>query len=91
MDSVVFMRDTRSAYGVWPGKPEGKSLLDDLGIDGRIILKSVLLKHYVKIWVHCRPITRVHTIEHEDASSRPCVIVRRSRSLNLFRLTTVWA
>jgi hypothetical protein len=73
------MRETRNAYGVWPENLKGKDYLDDLGVDGRIILKSVLMKNYVKMWtgfirVHCRPITWVQTVGHSDASSCPCII-----------------
>jgi len=34
----------RGAYRVWVGKPEGGDLLEDSGIDGRIILRWILRK-----------------------------------------------
>jgi len=33
------MRERRNAYRVLVGKPEGKNRLEDLGIDGTIIVK----------------------------------------------------
>jgi hypothetical protein len=38
------MEERRGAYRVVVGKPEGKNHLDDPGVDGRIILKSVFKK-----------------------------------------------
>jgi len=35
------MGDRKGSYRVLVGKPEGKNHLEDLGIDGRIILKSI--------------------------------------------------
>jgi hypothetical protein len=32
------------------GKPEGKYRLEDRGVDGRIILKRILEKYFVKLW-----------------------------------------
>jgi len=37
---ATYTGERRSAYRVLVGKPEGKNHLEDLGIDGRIILKS---------------------------------------------------
>jgi hypothetical protein len=34
----------RSAYKMLDGKPEGKNHLEDLGVDGRIILECILGK-----------------------------------------------
>jgi hypothetical protein len=39
---VTHMEDVRNAYKTLVGKPEGKRPLEDLGIDGSIILKWVL-------------------------------------------------
>ena len=36
------MGERRAAYRVLVGKPEGKSNLEDPGVDGRIILKWIL-------------------------------------------------
>jgi hypothetical protein len=36
--------DSRGAYKVLVGKPEGRRLLEDRGVDGRIILKWILQK-----------------------------------------------
>ena len=41
---VARLGDRRGSYGVLVGKPEGKSHLDDLDIDGSIILKMVSKK-----------------------------------------------
>jgi hypothetical protein len=38
------MGDIRNVYQIFVGKPEGKNHLEDLGIDGRIILKWILRK-----------------------------------------------
>jgi hypothetical protein len=32
------------AYKIWIGKPEGKTPLEDLGVDGRVILKWIPTK-----------------------------------------------
>jgi hypothetical protein len=32
------MEETRTAYTILVGKPEGKSHLEDLGVDGNVIL-----------------------------------------------------
>jgi len=36
---VVCVGDRRGLYGVLVGRPEGNNQLEDLGVDGRIILK----------------------------------------------------
>jgi hypothetical protein len=38
------MGDSRDAYRVLLGGPEGKNHLEDLGVDGRIILKLIFRK-----------------------------------------------
>jgi hypothetical protein len=40
--------DRRGAYRVWVGRPEGKKDLENLGLDGRIILKWILKSGMVK-------------------------------------------
>jgi hypothetical protein len=38
------MEESRGAYRVLVGKPEGRNHLEDTGVDGRIILKWILEK-----------------------------------------------
>jgi hypothetical protein len=38
------MGEMRNAYGIFIGKVEEKRLLEDLGVDGRLILEWILRK-----------------------------------------------
>jgi hypothetical protein len=38
------MRESRNAYAVLVGRTEGKSNMEDAGVDGSIILKCLLKK-----------------------------------------------
>jgi hypothetical protein len=42
---VAYMREQRNAHRLLVGKPKGKNHLEDLGIDGRIILNYILKKY----------------------------------------------
>ena len=44
MGHVARKGERRVAYRVLVGKPEGKSNLEDLGVDGRIILRWIFRK-----------------------------------------------
>ena len=44
------MVDRRSEYRVFVGRPEGRNHLQDLGVDGRIILKWIITKWDVEAW-----------------------------------------
>jgi hypothetical protein len=46
---VVRMGEMRNAYNVLVGRPEEKNHLEDLGIDGRIILERILRKQGVEV------------------------------------------
>jgi hypothetical protein len=45
----TLMGDMRNAYIILVGKPKGKRLLFNLGLDGRIILKWISKRKNVKI------------------------------------------
>jgi hypothetical protein len=38
------MRESRNAYVILVGRREGKSHMEDVGVDGRIILECILKK-----------------------------------------------
>jgi hypothetical protein len=40
----------RDAYSISMGKPEGKRLLEDLGVDERIILNWIFMSFYMFAW-----------------------------------------
>jgi hypothetical protein len=42
--NIARMGETRNAYNILVGKSEGKNHLENLGVDGRIILKWILNK-----------------------------------------------
>jgi hypothetical protein len=44
------MGERRGVYRLLVGKPEGKSHLEDPGIDGRIILRWIFRKWDVEAW-----------------------------------------
>jgi hypothetical protein len=44
------MGESRGVYRVFVGKPEGKSHLEDPGIDGRIILRWIFRTWDVRAW-----------------------------------------
>jgi hypothetical protein len=44
------MGDSRGVYRVLVGKSEGRNLLEDPGIDGRIIIRQVFGKWDVGVW-----------------------------------------
>jgi hypothetical protein len=44
------MGETRNAHTILVGKPEGKRHSEELGVDGRIILKWILRKLGWKLW-----------------------------------------
>jgi len=41
---VARMGERRGVYRVLVGKPEGKNRLEDLGVDGMIVLKWIFMK-----------------------------------------------
>jgi hypothetical protein len=47
------MGEIRNAYNTLVGKPEGKNHLEDLGIDGKIILEWVLMIYGGVVWNGC--------------------------------------
>jgi hypothetical protein len=44
------MEETRNAYKILVGKRGGKNYSEDLGVDGRIILKWILGRWGGKVW-----------------------------------------
>jgi hypothetical protein len=49
-DHVSSMGERRGAHGILVEKPEGKNHLEDLDVDGKIILKYILRKWIVGAW-----------------------------------------
>jgi hypothetical protein len=47
---IACMEEMGNAYSILVGKPEGKRHLQDLGIDGRVILEWILGKQFEKVW-----------------------------------------
>jgi hypothetical protein len=43
--------EIRNAYEISVGKPEGKYHVEDLGVDGRIILERILGKLGGEVWI----------------------------------------
>lgn len=51
MEHITYMRLMKNAFTVLVGKLKGRNLLEDLGIDGRIILKSILGGQGMSMWI----------------------------------------
>jgi hypothetical protein len=49
---VARMEEMINAYEMLVGKPEGKNL-EDLSVDGKIILKWILLRKGGMMWTEC--------------------------------------
>ena len=47
---VARMRGERNAQGVWGSTPEGKSYTEELGVDGRVILKCIMARKWWAAW-----------------------------------------
>jgi hypothetical protein len=47
---VAWIGERRGTYGVLVGKLEGKSHLEDIGVDGRILLTWILKKSVGRAW-----------------------------------------
>jgi hypothetical protein len=45
------MREKRNAFKILVGKPEGKRLPEDLGLDLKIILRKILVSWGGKAWI----------------------------------------
>ena len=43
--------ERRGTYKVLVGKPEETDHLEDVGVDGKIILKSILKKSFARAWI----------------------------------------
>jgi len=43
--------ERRGTYKVLVRKPEERDHLEDVGVDGRIILKSILKKSFARSWI----------------------------------------
>jgi hypothetical protein len=43
-EHIARMGDTRNAYNILVGKPEGRDNLEELGVDGKITLVKILRK-----------------------------------------------
>jgi hypothetical protein len=48
---VVHMGEMRNAYKILVGKPDGRDHSEDLGIGGRIIIKWILEKSGLGVWI----------------------------------------
>jgi hypothetical protein len=48
--NVAHIGEGRGMYRVLVGKPEGKRLLGDLGIDGRIVIRRIFRKWDLGVW-----------------------------------------
>jgi hypothetical protein len=51
MEHIAYMRMMKNAYKILVGKLKGRNLSEDLGIDGRIILKSILGGQGMSMWI----------------------------------------
>jgi hypothetical protein len=47
---VAYLGESRGLYRVLVGKPEGKSHLEDTGVDGRIILRWIFRMWDIRAW-----------------------------------------
>jgi hypothetical protein len=50
---VAHVREMRNAYKILDGKPERNRQLEDIGVDGKIILEWILGKWGRKMWTGC--------------------------------------
>jgi hypothetical protein len=50
-EHVALMGERRGVYSALVEKPEGKGLLGDPGVDGRIILRWIFRKWDVGVWI----------------------------------------